>query len=335
MFKSAVIGLGNIGMMYDLEPQRPHPSSHVYAFEYSSEYQLICGIDGDETKKDILNNIAPSAVFYSSLQDALRAGVLEEVDVISICTPPSTHLDIILSLINSNIGKVIFCEKPIVSNISEIERLNRACKNSNTKIVPNISRRWNRELRQVKNLIGSDKFGALEKINIRYTRGIFNTGSHLFDMLKMWTGSPIKEVIALGETRTTAEPEKSINFYFRQIDGVTGYAEAINDENYYLFEFDLYCTNGKIEIRNSGDDIICYTTGPHHLFSGLTELSIDYSKGDVLNDSCMKNAVDNICDYLNGKTEINCELNDAIYPLHVADALLKSLNSCQFEEVKE
>ncbi len=333
MYKTAVIGLGNIGMMYDLESQRPHPSTHVRAYEMSSEYSLICGIDADVKKKDILHDLAPSAEFFSSIDDAMAKGVLNEVDVVSVCTPPSTHLEIIKNLIASKIGRVIFCEKPIVENLAEAEELREMVQKSGITVVPNISRRWNTHLDDVKDWVISKRFGDLEKINIRYTKGIYNTGAHLFDLLRMWTGNDIKRVMTLGETKTSAYPEKSYSFYFMLEDGATGYAEAINDENYYLFDIDLYFQNGKIEIRNSGDDIICYKVADHHLFGGFKELSPDYSVTDALQDNCMKNSVMNIYEYLNGNEELKCRLEDAIYPLYVAKALEESEKSSCFVEV--
>lgn len=333
MYKAAVIGLGNIGMMYDLEPQRPHPSSHVMAYEMSNDFELVCGIDGDIGKEILFLEMSTQSLFFSSLDDAVKAGVLADVDVISICTPPSSHLDIIHKLLDLELGKVIFCEKPIVENIEESKALIESVNESKVMVVPNISRRWNSGLFEINEHINNKHFGELEKINVRYTRGIYNTGAHLFDLLKMWTGVTIKKVLTLGETKTSALPEKSFSFYFEQNNGVTGYVEAINDKQYYLFDVDLFFTEGKIEMRNSGDDIFYYVTAPHHLFNGFTELKLDCRKTNVLTDSCLKNAIENIKNHLDGKEVVKCELFDAIYPLYVANALERSFKSGLYEEI--
>lgn len=334
IYRAAVIGLGKIGMLYDLEPQRPHPSTHVFAYEQSSDFDLVCGIDGDMTKQSLLHKAAPDAEFFSSIDDAVQAGTLKKTDVISICTPPSTHLDIVLKLIDAGIGKVIFCEKPIVRDIEEADKLIDMIQNSGVKLIPNISRRWNTGLRKITEVLQGGKIGKLEKINIRYTRGIYNTGAHLFDLMKMWTGSPIKRVMTLGETQTSAYPEKTFSFYFEMADDVKGYAEAVDDSRYYMFDIDLYCSDGKIEMRSSGDDIYYYVKAPHHLFQGFNELVIDESCTGQLNDSCIKNAIENIRQVLEGKGIPNCSLSDAVYPLYVANALEESFKKKGFEEVK-
>ena len=324
-YKAAVIGLGNIGLLYDFEPQRPHPSTHVFAYENSPMFEFVCGIDGDELKRNVLSEVAPHSLFFLNLDEAARSGKLQNIDVISVCTPPSTHLDIIRKLIHLSIGKILFCEKPIVSNLEEagilLSELNF---HKDVVVIPNISRRWNRGINKVSEIIRSEKLGELKKIHIRYTRGIENTGAHLFDLLKMWTGQSIKRVHALSETHTSAFPEPSYSFYFELENGVSGYADAMDDSFYYLFEIDLYLSKGKIEMRNSGDDIIYYQVSSHHLFKGFKELVVDNSEDNLLQDACMKNAVDNIGNVLAGVERSKCSLQDAIYPLYIADKLKES-----------
>lgn len=334
-YKAAVIGLGNIGLLYDLEPQRPHPSAHVLTYEQSSSFQFVCGVDSDKTKKSLLEKIAPDARYFLSLKEAMDAELFCNVDVVSICTPPSTHMEILENLVECGIGRIIFCEKPIVSNIEEVGRLhNLMGKHKDTIIIPNISRRWNTGLRRVKDAVMSGDYGRLEKINIRYTRGIYNTGTHLFDLIRMWCNSPIKRVMALGKSQTSAEPEQSFSFYFELGDGVTGYAEAVDDRKYYLFDIDMYMSKGKIEMRNSGDDVKYYRVEKHHLFEGFNELILERQESNLLTDACLKNAVKNLEGVLKGKESAYCTVTDAVYPLYVAEALERSYRNGCMEEIQ-
>lgn len=333
-YRAAVIGLGNIGLLYDNEPQRPHPSTHTWAYNESVAFKLVCGIDSDERKGDLLKKICPEAEFYVSVKEAVKAGALNEIDVVSVATPPVCHLQNIRDIITSGVGRIVFCEKPIVKDSYEISELHRMTSDHPEIIViPNISRRWNSKLRMIADIIDSGRYGKVEKINIRYTRGIYNTGAHLFDLLKMWCGASIEFVITLGKTQTTAEPEPSYSFYFVMTDGATGYAEAVNDEEYYLFDVDVYLSYGKIEMRYSGDVIRIFTTEEHHLFRGFKELSLLEEDSGVLSDNCMMNAIDNIEGILNGTSEPYCTLEDSIYPLYVADALIRSEKSGVMEKV--
>lgn len=335
MYRAAVIGLGNIGMLYDLEPQRPHPSTHVFAYEMSPSFDLVCGIDGDEDKREMFREKITSAKFFTSIDSAIESGILEEIDVVSICTPPNTHLEILLKLIRLHIGRILFCEKPIVSNLEEAKKLYSSMEqNKDVVIIPNISRRWNDGINNVAEVIRSKSLGEIEKIHVRYTRGIINTGSHLFDLLKMWSDKRIKRVFVMGETKTSACPEPTYNFYFELENGAYGYAEGFDDRNYYLFEVDVYLSMGKIEMRNSGDDITFYRKTEHHLFKGFKELMPYKKETHLLLDACIKNAIDNIADILAGNGNAKCTLEDALYPLYISEKLKESFNNKCMEEIE-
>jgi predicted dehydrogenase len=232
--------------------------------------------------------------------------------------------------------KIIFCEKPLVSNINEAKKFQILMSNHrDCKVVPNISRRWNPGLQRVSDCIKNKEYGTLEKIHIRYTRGIYNTGAHLFDLLKMWTSSQIKDVQVLKKVYTSSEKEgePSFTFFFEQEDGVYGYAEAMNDEQYYLFDIDLFFTEGKIEMKSSGDEVLYYGMASHHLFTGYRELKLEKSDKNLLAEPCLSNAVTNLVGGLSDQNKPLCMAEDAIYPLYVAEALLKSYENNKKESV--
>lgn len=334
-YKAAVVGLGKIGLLYDFEPGRARPASHVLAYEDSPLFDLACAIDEDASRRDCLRRASVETAFFSSLDAALESGALEGVDVVSICTPPQSHYALLSRLIEKGTARVIFCEKPLVSGRREaalLRELTRA--HPGVTLIPNISRRWSPGLRKAALAVSSGEYGAPQKIHVRYTRGIYNTGAHMFDLLRMWTGGSIRRVMALGETGTTAEPEKSFSFYFEQDGGVTGYAEAVDDRQYYLFDVELYLSEGKIEMRSCGDEVLYYRTKPHHLFEGYRELELVRHEKDLMADPCLRRAVENIGNFLQGEERPCCEMEDAIYPLFVAEALERSFETKKLEEVE-
>ena len=333
-YKAAVIGLGKIGLLYDMEPQRVHPASHISAYVEDKRFKVVCAVDTDQQKRNILSKISLETALFPTFDTAVAVHALDAVDVVSICTPPEFHYELLSQLIESGIGRIIFCEKPLVQNRHEVEHLKELLDaHHGVTIIPNLSRRWNTGLCEVSEVIRSKRYGELKKISIRYTRGIYNTGAHLFDLIRFWTGKPIQRIIALGETETSSSPERSFSFYFEQDSGVTGYAEAMDDRSYYMFDIDLYMTDGKIEMRNSGDDLFYYQTGPHHLFEGFNELTLVEHRTKLLSDPCLRNAINNIGNFLERKENPLCVLEDAVYPLYVAEALEQSYQTGKMEEI--
>ncbi len=334
-YKAVVIGLGKIGLQYDLELRRGHPSSHVMAYQMNSCVHCVGAVDTNHRTKELLKRVSPETDFYT---DVITAVQKCQPDIVSICSPPQFHLSNIQSVMKAGVPRVVFCEKPLVANIAEALLLKELlAKHTRCLVVPNISRRWINGLRKIMDCVANETYGTLEKIHIRYTRGIYNTGAHLFDLLRMWTGKQIQSVQVLRKVATSSddEHEPSYVFSFEQEDGVYGYAEVMNDKNYYMFEIDLYFSQGKIEMRNSGDDVLYYGIQEHHLFDGYRELFLQNEEHGIFRESSLANAVENIIRVMQGKEQPYCVLGDAIYPLFVADALERSYRRHTQERVSE
>lgn len=335
MWKAAVLGLGKIGLMYDFEPNRRMPSSHALAYHLDRDFDLVMGADPEIQRKDNLFKIAPEAVYYDCATDGLCQ---TQPDIISICTPPSLHLPQIRQVFEQvRQPRLIFCEKPLASTLEEAYALRDLCAgHSETIVVPNISRRWSVSLRRVTEAWQSGDYGQLQKIHVRYTRGIYNTGAHLFDLLRMWTGADIETIRVLGKVPTSSETEQepSYTFFFKQVDGVYGYAEAMDDRQYYLFEIDMYGSRGKIEMRYSGDELRYYQTKAHHLFGGFQELHLVHEERHILSEPVLGQAIRNLAGVLAGKEQPACRLEDGLYPLQVAEALQCSYANGNEEQVK-
>lgn len=323
MYRAAVIGLGQMGLMYDFQASRPSPSSHVMAYASHPEIDLVACSDIRDEPERYLKEKAPDARFYRNMTDMLR---YHSVDVVSICTPPQEHLNVIRTVLELSDAKIIFCEKPLVNDVRTISELRAMLQNRPRLLIPNLSRRWNRGIIAVREMVQNQHFGPLENIHLRYTKGIYNTGSHLFDLVRYFA-SDFDHVRAVKQVHSSAarDGDPSFSFTFALQNGITGYAEAFNDENYYMFEIDLYFQHGKIEISCSGDEIEQFEVVEHPLFAGFKMLSLKTTQTGILQESSLKHATNHIIDLLSGKVESPvCTVEDGLYPLWVADALERS-----------
>lgn len=324
-YKAVVVGLGQIGLTYDFDPKREKPSSHISAYQLNPCIELVAAVDVRSDQCQALEKIAPTAKFYQSIDVLLKNHV---VDIISICTPPAHHWAVIQDILQNTDTKIIFCEKPLVSCVDEVNLLKQQLKKRNCLLVPNLSRRWNSGMQRVQAHIANQQYGELQKIHVRYTRGIHNTGAHFLDLLNWW-GGQINEVQVIEKIKTSADcdGDPSFSFVFLTSKNISGFAEAYDDEQYYLFEIDLYFAQGKIEIRNSGDDVFYYQVGEHHLFTGFKGLHLERHEGKLLAEANLGNAVSHLVNILNGYEQPICTVDDGIYPLYVADTLLWSYNN--------
>lgn len=329
---AAVIGLGKIGLEYDFDEKRVRPSSHTMAYHMNEQINLEAVMDVRAEQRLKLGKIGIETNFYTDMNTLLRR---HHLDVISICTPPEQHFQQIMTILENSSAKIIFCEKPLVRNLDEALCLQRYMKDKKVTIITNISRRWNVGMEEVQATICDHAYGFLEKIHVRYTRGIYNTGAHVFDLLHWWCGK-MQDVEVLKKVYTTSAlaKEPTFTFAFNNENNSSGFFEAFNDENYYLFEIDLYFSKGKIEVRSSGDEVLYYKIAPHHLFSEFNELQLEKERCNLLSDAALENAVHHLVDVFNEVVKPKCTLENAIYPLYVAKALEKSFQERKVERIE-
>lgn len=319
MYTAQVIGLGKIGLLYDIDEKREGIHSHVGACTFHPQIRLIGACDTQQAREEKLHTLAPTTPFYHDVDDMLHDHV---GDIISICTPPETHYSLLQKIIPYE-PKIIFCEKPIVVSKEEMVRLKKITPSCH--IVPNLSRRWHQGIQEVRKQLKDGSFGRILYVSIQYTRGIFNTGAHFIDLIRFLIGEVTAvQVYDKVETSSDAENESSFSFIFDTSIGVKGTATAFNDKYYYLFEMDIYTEGGKITIGKSGDEISYYTVGNHSSFKGHRSLILQSLENQFLKQSQLSQAMNHFVSVLNGKEPLACTLKDGLIPYYVALHILQS-----------
>lgn len=158
MYSAAIIGAGQIGCEFF--------ESHARAYKANTNTDLLAIFDRQLKK----------AIEASKKWDVLVAGnqywEMGElgIDIVSICTPPRTHLAVVKDMLMCNQSlRAIYCEKPIAIDIDEAKEMIELCKEHNVILQVNHQRRF-----------GTPTF--------TFSRGIFNTGTHMVDLLRQYFG---------------------------------------------------------------------------------------------------------------------------------------------------
>ncbi|GAA3413740.1 Gfo/Idh/MocA family protein [Paenibacillus hodogayensis] len=326
MVQAAVIGLGKIGLMYDIVSSEGRPGTHALAYHLHPEIDFAAAVGVRREQGEHLAKLAPEAAFYLNTEEMLSR---HKPDIVSICTPAHVRYDLIKSVLEQSSAPVLFCEKPVARSIEEARRISALmAAHKGRMLIPNLSRRWNEGTENVRARIADRSFGTLKKMHLRYTRGIYNSGAHLFDLVRYFAGT-IDEVQVIGQVPTSLDEQGdwTYRFLFKAGGGrISGFAEAFDDrDDYYIFEMDLFFDRGKIEIRDSGDVIRYFGVEEHPHLKPLHLLRLDREdEGMLAKSNNMQNAVAHLVDVLVRKAQPVCALEDATYPLYVAEALIRS-----------
>lgn len=96
---------------------------------------------------------------------------LYDCDCILILSPDDTHFEY-LSKLSKNYNGYIFCEKPIVTKLDELEKLENINENKKKKIFFNFNFRFSKLSEIIKNEINKNEIGEISHINIFSTHGL-------------------------------------------------------------------------------------------------------------------------------------------------------------------
>jgi predicted dehydrogenase len=203
-YQVAIIGT-NIGAKHYEDFQKVSDKFNVHT---------ICGLT-----KDSINKIIPSGSDIKvslNFEDLLK---IKEIDIIDICLPPHLHFSACKKSLEA--GKHVICEKPLVSNLKEIDELEKISNATGKTIFPVFQYRYGPGFSKLKALIKSGLAGKplVASLETHWNRGkeyyskawrgtwegeqggaILSHAIHIHDLISMIFG-PVSNVFAKLTTR--------------------------------------------------------------------------------------------------------------------------------------
>jgi predicted dehydrogenase len=269
-YKATVIGCGRIGCSFDDDPKRKYIDTHVGAYNYLPNVDLVALVDIDKAKAKKYSEKYNVPVIFSNHKDMLKT---IKPDIVSICTPPETHLQIIKDCVANGV-KGIFCEKPLSNNLKDVFNVVKLCEDYDIVLQIDHQRRFCKLHNNVKDLLKKDK---VQSATFYYTAGIKNTGSHLFDLLCFFFGNP-KEVVAFkSKCFLCNKDDPNYDGIIKFEDDVFCSIHGCNVKVFLIFELDIITNKHRFVIKNSGFTLDVYNVGDSQFFSGYKELYKDSS----------------------------------------------------------
>ena len=153
---------------------------------------------------------------YEDYKEMLRE---ETLDIMSICTWNSTHLEIVREALKSGV-KAVFCEKPIADSLSNADKMISLCNERGVILQVDHQRRFDGLHGEIRDFLQSGKLGRIQQVTFYYTSGIANTGSHMFDLLRFFFGD-VEWVQAF------YSQNKSSNSFDPNIDGIVKFKNGL------------------------------------------------------------------------------------------------------------
>lgn len=249
-FDAVVVGLGNVGLRYDLEDMgSERVASHANAYSLHPGFRLVAGIDPDETGRVLLEQRYAVPAF-PSIASMLAAGIRPEVW--SIAVPTFQHFTLFEEIIAHQPAGIL-CEKPLAQHLAEGERMVAAANFNGCVLAVNYMRRFEPGVQALRRLIAEGALGEIYKGTAWYSKGLLNSGSHIIDLLAFLLGDTgAVQVLAVGRQWDGHDPEPDVCLTF----GMTRVMLlAAREECFSLIGFELIGTGGTVRYIDGGHRI--------------------------------------------------------------------------------
>ncbi len=317
-FTAAVIGLGKVGSLYDLKPS-DEIWSHAGAFNKFGRIRLVSGVDPDKKKRELFVGRWGVKQVYRSAKELFSK---VRPDIVAIATPDEFHFPVLKLAVKAGV-KAIICEKPISRDLKEAEEMVFLCRKNNVVLSVNHWHRWSALFKNLRKFVIDDKgIGDIQHVLYWYTKGIFNSGSHVIDILRWFFGDiawiKANNVVDIGR------PDPNIDGFIMFKSGLPCTLATVDWRKFIMADFDIIGTTGRVVLDNSGF-LHYYRKNESNRFPGESEIVEANFPYEALNSSTMVEAVKNIYNvlaYPGGA--VACTGEDGLNSVHVINAFLKS-----------
>lgn len=263
MFRAGIVGCGRIGSQFDDDPKRKIISTHAGAYSAVGEVELVAACDLNKEKLVKCGQRWQIPSLYQDYGEMLKK---ENLDILSICTWNSTHLDITREAVNNGV-RAIFCEKPIADSLRKADEMIKLCHEKGVILQIDHKRRFDRFHQEIKDFLHDGKLGRIQQITFYYTSGIANAGSHMFDLLRFFFGD-IDWVQAIYSQNKSHNPDDpNIDGMVKFKNETLGSIQSCDVKEFYIFEMDCIGTKGRLNITRDGFDLDFYEVRQSQLFS--------------------------------------------------------------------
>ena len=266
--RAAVIGCGRIGCGFDDDPRRKYASSHASAYLRTDGIDLVALCDTDEEKLERYGTKFGVRRRYTGYKEMLEK---EELDVVSICTLSSSHLEIARAAVESGV-RGIFCEKPIAESLSAADEMIRLCAERGVALMIGHQRRFDPAHQRLAQFVREGGVGRIQQGSCYYTAGVANTGTHLFDLLHLYLGDVTWVSGNFSSCPSPNAADPNIDGWIGFANGATVALQALNVGAYTIFEITLLGTKGRLRLGAHGSSAEFEEARPSERYSGYYEL---------------------------------------------------------------
>lgn len=314
-----VVGLGQIGMASDLTLD---PDAHVYtharAFHQHRAFKLLAGVDSHAQRRAEFGKTYGRPAF-ATVREALQS---IDPDVVALAVPTEVHAAVLEEVLALRRPCAILCEKPLSYNLDEAVGIMASCAKAGTQLFVNYGRRADPAVREIKARLESGQITLPLKGVVWYSKGLFNNGSHFFDLLQYWLGEfqTFKLVQAGRCWGADPEPDFLATFAGGEIQFL-----AAREEDYSHYTVELVSPSGRLRYDLGGSRVLWQSAIRSVTSAGYTVL--ERAEQEIWNDleKIQLNVANQLAEALDGRPTAICTGTQALRTVEYLTSIKNAL----------
>jgi predicted dehydrogenase len=302
-----IVGLGNIGMMYDYHSKPGIYLSHANAFYHNKDFQIQYLIDTDQDKLAMAKQKFESAniEFLSSIDE-----ISDYPEVMVLASIPAVNAALFEKIRNNESVRLIVIEKPFWDTSFEsgdyLPYSDKCFINYFRKFIP--------EYQLIHQSISDQKYGRPLGAHVWYSKGLRNNGSHMIDLLFYLLGSNYDQdsLHVYQKVNDYTESDPTVGFIIRfQKEGNSFpiVFQASEERLFSLIEIDLLFEKNRLRIHDFGASIEQYHIMEDQLFPGYRNMETE-KKIQIGFENCMMHMTHKISSVLNSRERNTSDLQN-------------------------
>jgi myo-inositol 2-dehydrogenase/D-chiro-inositol 1-dehydrogenase len=271
----------------------------------------------------------------------------KDIDAVLICSPTPTHSPLIKAA--AEVGKDIFCEKPIDTDLKRINETMDVVRNCGVKFQIGFNRRFDHNHMAVQEAVNNNTIGKVHIVKVTsrdpeppkpeyvaVSGGIFlDMMIHDFDMVRYLSNQEVVEVNAIGAVLIDPEIGKAgdVDTAIVTLKMSDGTLAVIDNSRQAVYGYDqrteVFGEKGCASVENDAKSLVRVSTK-----NGVESEKPLYFFLDRYMDSYAREISDFVDSAINDKPTL-CGIDDAIRPVEIALAATKSLKEGRSVKISE
>lgn len=269
-YSVGIVGLGNIGMMYDQDIESKDLFlSHAKSFYHHPAFEVQFLADVDEKQRQHAAVKFPTIKTVSQLSEI---AILPDVLVLS--ANQSVNIQLLEKYIDEPAVKLIVVEKPLWNDSMDKSFWEKPGRSE--KVFVNYIRKYLPFFEELKINIGTQQYGKCLSTNVLYSKGLRNNGSHIIDLFfSLFSASEIQCVSVFNEVQDHLPEDSSISFTGTIKSGENSFPvvfSAVDETKFSLIEIDLIFEKKRFRFSEFGEKVEEYGVKNDEVYAGYKNL---------------------------------------------------------------